>query len=99
MLFIPPTQVDEVWSAVVHATLQNQLGIAAKVAPRAERGSTRDRLICVYTYDFGDKADVVRVLVRLRELSLVKGQTAIYYKAGEFLYLTPSRAPPSFCEK
>lgn len=89
MLFVPPFQVDIVWSTVVHATLKNELGIAAKVAPRPEKGSTRDRLICVYTYDFGDKDDVARVLVRLKELDLVKcaGPAAkpIYYKAGLYI--------------
>lgn len=92
MLFIPPTNVDAVWSTVVHATLKNELGIAAKVAPRPERGSTKERLICVYTYDFGDKDDVARVLVRLRELDLVKngpGAKWIYYKTGK-VHISPS---------
>lgn len=89
MLFVPPAHVDQVWSAVVRATLKNELGIAAKVAPRPERGSTKERLICVYTYDFGDREDVARVLTRLRELELVRtgpGAKWIYYKTGKLSF-------------
>lgn len=98
MLFVPPAHVDQVWSAVVRATLKNELGIAAKVAPRPERGSTKERLICVYTYDFGDREDVARVLTRLRELELVRtgpGAQWIYYKTGKcsfVLFLRRERA-------
>lgn len=94
MLFIPPAQIDAVWSLIVHATCQNELGIAAKVAPRPSPLETvhdRERLICVYTYDFSDKEDVARVLVRLKELDLVKssGGKPIYYKTGKSKFASP----------
>lgn len=85
MLFVEPTRVNEVWERVATATARNELGIAAKVAPREERGSARERLVCVYTYDFRDRDDVARVLHRLRQLELVRDRAAgkpIYYKAG-----------------
>lgn len=85
MLFVEPTLVNEVWERVATATARNELGIAAKVAPREERGSTRERLVCIYTYDFRDRDDVARVLHRLRQLELVRDRAAgkpIYYKAG-----------------
>lgn len=85
MIFCPPREVDEVWSIVARATAANQLGIAAKVAPRPDPDDPRkDRLICIYTTDFRDKADVERVLLKLRELRLVnpRGNT-IYYKPGK----------------
>ena len=54
------------------ATASNQLGIAAKVAPRSQVDDPRkDRIVCVYTADFADKKDVGRVLQKLRELRLV----------------------------
>lgn len=87
MLFCPPAEVNDVWDIVAKATANNELGIAAKVAPKpVDEDSRRDRLICVYTTDFSDKADVGRVLQRLRELRLVEARgRPIYYKPGESL--------------
>lgn len=85
MLFVEPAFVDDVWATVARATLRNELGIASKVAPREERGSGKERLICIYTYDFSDKADIGRVLHRMRQLELVRdraGSKPLYYKAG-----------------
>ncbi|KAH8769204.1 hypothetical protein F5883DRAFT_553791 [Diaporthe sp. PMI_573] len=90
MLFVEPTSVNEVWARVAQATARNELGIAAKVAPREERGSPRERVVCIYTYDFRDRDDVARVLHRLRQLELVRDRAAgkpIYYKADAFTYL------------
>jgi hypothetical protein len=85
MLFCPPQEVNEVWQIVAKSTADNELGIAAKVAPRNETEDTRkDRLICVYTEDFSNKADVGRVLQKLRELKLVDARgRPIYYKPGK----------------
>ncbi|ROW01809.1 hypothetical protein VPNG_07819 [Cytospora leucostoma] len=90
MLFIEPAFVDDIWATVARATVKNELGIAAKVAPREERGSAKERLICIYTYDFSDKADVARVLHRMRQLELVRdraGAKPLYYKTDAFTYL------------
>ncbi|KAK7414145.1 hypothetical protein QQX98_007007 [Neonectria punicea] len=82
MLFCPPAEVDDVWEIVAKATAKNELGIAAKVAPRPANDDPRkDRIVCVYTSDFGDRADVGRVLQKLRELRLVEARgRPIYYK-------------------
>lgn len=87
MLFCSAQEVNDVWATVAHATAANELGIAAKVAPKPLDGdSRRERLVCIYTADFKDKADVGRVLQKLRELKLVENRTrAIYYKPGQFL--------------
>jgi hypothetical protein len=86
MIFCTTQEVDEVWEIVARATAANQLGIAAKVAPKpVEEIIRKDRLICVYTSDFKDKADVGRVLKKLRELKLVEAKgRAVYYKPGTF---------------
>ena len=86
MLFCPATEVNEVWEIVAKATAHNELGIAAKVAPRSPLEDPRkDRLLCVYTADFTDRADVGRVLQKLRELKLVEARgRPIYYKPGKF---------------
>jgi len=86
MLFPPPNVVDDVWAVVARATAANELGVAAKVAPKGdEEGSQGSaRLICIYTRDFRDKDDVARVLGRMRELELVRANSRpVYYKCGK----------------
>jgi hypothetical protein len=49
MLFCDPAEVNSVWEVVARATALNELGIAAKVAPReGEEDRRKLRLICVY---------------------------------------------------
>ena len=78
--------VNEVWEIIARATANNELGIAAKVAPRpGVELRQRERLICVYTSDFRDRRDVGRVLRRLRELGFVgpaSKEKTLYYKPG-----------------
>lgn len=87
MFFPGPGAVDDIWAVVARATAANELGVAAKVAPRGDEEGRLDaaRLICVYTRDFTDKDDVGRVLGRLRHLGLVRvNARPIYYKCGKF---------------
>jgi hypothetical protein len=86
MFFPEPNYVDDVWGVVARATAANDLGVAAKVAPKDDDEGRMGaaRLICVYTRDFRDKDDVARVLTRLRELELVRTNgRPVYYKCGE----------------
>lgn len=84
MLFPEPGNVNEVWEVVTRATINNELGVAAKVAPRDGQSPTKARLICIYTRDFLDKEDISRVLHRLKDLGLVKTSSGqIYYKCGQ----------------
>lgn len=89
MLFCALSEVNDVWEIVAKATANNELGIAAKVAPRSPlENPHKDRLICLYTTDFRDTADVGRVLQKLRELRLVEARgRPIYYKPGKALLL------------
>jgi len=81
---------------VAKSTADNELGIAAKVAPRSETEDPRkDRLVCVYTADFSNKADVGRVLQKLRELKLVEVRVRpIYYKPDAYTYIGISSGNP-----
>ncbi|KAL2135692.1 hypothetical protein VTI74DRAFT_7373 [Chaetomium olivicolor] len=82
MLFPERGNVNEVWGKVATATADGELGVGAKVETRVESG--KERLVCVYTRDFRDKKDVVRVLGRMRQLELVRpGERQIYYKSGK----------------
>ncbi|CAI4214607.1 unnamed protein product [Parascedosporium putredinis] len=86
MIFCDALAVNEVWEIIARATANNELGIAAKVAPRpGVELRQRERLICVYTSDFRDRRDVGRVLRRLRELGFVSPSSkekTLYYKPG-----------------
>ncbi|SPO01339.1 uncharacterized protein DNG_04015 [Cephalotrichum gorgonifer] len=89
MIFCDPKIVNDTWEIVARATANNELGIAAKVAPCPDESLRyRERLICVYTKDFADRRDVGRVIRRLRELRLVeaRGKT-LYYKPDIFTYI------------
>ena len=92
MLFPMADDVNRLWSLVATDTAAGELGHAAKVAA-AEPSNVASRLICIYTEDFSDKADVKRVLQRLVDMGLVSGrgpmgeERSIYYKADAFTYL------------
>ncbi|KAM3072073.1 hypothetical protein ACMFMF_007467 [Clarireedia jacksonii] len=89
MLFVPPTTLPETWSRIATATSTNSLGIAAKCAPRDPYNTSKSRLICIYTEDFSNMPDVIRVLKALKELGLVEssGKQGIYYKCDAYTYL------------
>ncbi|MDD1716066.1 MAG: DUF1917 domain-containing protein, partial [Methanolinea sp.] len=55
---------------VRNATWNNELGISAKVSTARPNPDSRDttRVIYVYTRDWRDEADVMRVRERLREI-------------------------------
>jgi hypothetical protein len=81
LLFIPVAEIDAVWDKIRAATEEGRLGGSAKVAtakPSPLAKNPARRVICIYTYDWKDEADVRRVRGELREL----GFTAkIAYKA------------------
>jgi len=82
MLFCEPCEVNVVWSVVARETAKNELGIAAKVA-LDEGDDRKQRLICVYTKDFTDMEDIVRVVKKMKERGLVELKRRIYYKCGK----------------
>lgn len=71
LLFVPTTDIDEVWARIHTATEEGLLGGESKVAtarPSPLAQNPNIRLICVYTYDSNDEADVKRVRAKLRDL-------------------------------
>lgn len=75
LLYYPTAEVDGAWAKVARATFDDELGIEAKVADRANaeaRGrQTRQpplHVMCVYTRDCRDAGDVAGVLAALRRL-------------------------------
>ena len=80
MLFPQYGQAVPAWRIVAQAGHDGQIWLA-KISPRATRGR---HLICVYTPDFTDRADVETVVRRLDNLGLV--ERAVYYKPDIFTY-------------
>ncbi|MCU0632929.1 MAG: DUF1917 domain-containing protein [Methanolinea sp.] len=73
LIFLPPEEIDEAWIRVRDATCRNELGISAKVSTARPNPDSRDnrKVIYVYTPDWQDEADVMRVRETLRELGFV----------------------------
>jgi len=75
LVFEPTTHVDAVWALIKQATEAGRLGTAAKVAtarPHPNATDQRSKVICVYTYDWKDEADVKRVREELRRLGITR---------------------------
>lgn len=73
LVFVPVAEVDSWWSEIRRAVEAGELGNQAKVATAYDNAlavSAKLRVICVYTPDWADKADVGRVLAGLRELGV-----------------------------
>lgn len=73
LIFVPVLAVDEVWGRIRQATENGDLGGASKVAtakPNALTLHNNKRVICIYTYDCRDEADVMRVRAELRKLGI-----------------------------
>ncbi|KLK88484.1 hypothetical protein SZ63_05565 [Methanoculleus sediminis] len=70
LIFVAADEVDEAWRKIRDETVKGSLGISAKVSTAKPNPDSRDErsVIYVYTRDWADEADVMRVRERLREL-------------------------------
>jgi Domain of unknown function (DUF1917). len=69
LIFVSVEHLDEAWGMVQSATEDGYLGPLSKAAtamPGEFASSSTSKVICVYTYDFEDEADVKRVREELR---------------------------------
>ena len=73
LIFQEPDAADAAWKKVRDATVALELGISAKVSTAKPNPDSRDnrKVIYVYTKDWVDEADVMRVREKLRELGFV----------------------------
>lgn len=83
LIFVPVERVDQMWLKIKSATEAGKLGEMSKVAtakdnPNAINSSIK--VICVYTYDWVDEKDVMRIREELRQLGVTR---KIPYKADE----------------
>ena len=74
LIFVPADEVDEAWRKVRDETARGMLGISAKVSTAKPNPDSRDEraVIYVYTRDWADEADVMRVRERLRDLGFTE---------------------------
>src|SRR3989344_9050592 len=74
LIFVSIDEIDKIWKKVKEALKEGRLGDTAKVGTKLQRESynSNEHVICVYTYDYKDKKDVMRIRQELRELGITK---------------------------
>ncbi|KAF2760098.1 DUF1917-domain-containing protein [Pseudovirgaria hyperparasitica] len=88
MLFPNSEDLPRTWRLVAEGVADNRLGCAAKVGTIGPDTDTNNgRLICVYTKDFNDMEDILKVMHELIDLNLVNSDRGIYYKMDAYTYL------------
>ncbi len=82
LIYLSLGRVDEFWAKVKHATEEGRLGYRSKVSTARINplASSKAKLIVVYTYDWTDKGDVMRVREELRKLGIIRKMP---YKTNE----------------
>ncbi|MDV0443963.1 putative phosphothreonine lyase domain-containg protein [Methanorbis rubei] len=73
LIFLLPEDVDAAWQKVRNAMVLGTLGIGAKVSTAKENEDSRDerKVIYVFTENWADEADVMRVREELKQLGFV----------------------------
>jgi hypothetical protein len=74
LIFQEPDLADEAWKKVRNATVALELGISAKVSTSKPNPESRDnrKVIYVYTKNWADETDVMRVREALRALGFIE---------------------------
>ncbi|MHA1728816.1 MAG: putative phosphothreonine lyase domain-containing protein [Promethearchaeota archaeon] len=83
LIFVPINDIDHVWEKIKLATEQGLLGESSKVSTMLKSPYTNNlqtMVICVYTYDWTDKKDVMEIREMLRSLGITQ---EIPYKSDE----------------
>lgn len=83
LVFVLPGEVDALWTSIASAVQAGHLGPAAKVSTRLRDPAfahQREHVICVYTEDARDEADVRRVRDALRRIGITE---SIPYKTDD----------------
>lgn len=103
LLFPSPAKIRPFWATVVRGTVDGRLGSAAKVATKPNVNTPGDdsQVICVYTENFANEADIKRVLEELIKLGVAEkimhptrgfknqahASRQIYYKPDAYTHL------------
>lgn len=83
LIFVSIADIDAVWKKIKLATENGLLGDSSKASTaRINPNATKIdmRVICVYSYDHGDRGDVMRIRNELRKIGVVN---KISYKTDD----------------
>jgi hypothetical protein len=80
LVFLSEASIDRYWSKVKEALAAKLLGEHAKVSTKAHNPHPGRHVICVYSYDYRDREDAMRIREALRDLGIKR---PIRYKADE----------------
>lgn len=75
LVFVPRGRANELWERIAQATTDGKLGPSAKCGTARENPNAPDQsetVICVYTPDFDDTDNVMRIREALRELGVTR---------------------------
>ena len=72
LIFLKPGETNELWKKIRDATAAGELGISAKVSTAKQSPESRDErmVIYVYTADWEDEEDVMRIREVLRDIGV-----------------------------
>ena len=76
------SEIDYVWKIIAKSTFKGELGTSAKVSTAMKK--SRRHVICVYTENYLDLEDVMRVREKLRQLGFTE---ELCYKPDIYTYL------------
>lgn len=76
LLNVKPESASEIWPKIRNACISGKLGSTAKISDQPENGSF---VICVYTNNFTDKEDVLRVRQAIHALGIYT-KSSLHYK-------------------
>lgn len=77
LLFPSTDEVDQTWPVIREATKQGKFGGYSKVVYNPRK---TESVMCIYTYDYQDRTDILRVRQELRALGFTR---KLAYKADE----------------
>lgn len=73
LVFLSTTTTDRYWQKIREAVIAGKMGDCAKVSTAGSAKAREGRhVICVYTYDYEDKADVMRIRQALRDCGILR---------------------------
>jgi len=75
LIFTSFKKLDQIWQLIYEETVAGRLGLESKASTSKSNGLAKNpfiKVICVYTYDSSDIADVMRIRNRLREIGFKK---------------------------
>ena len=75
LIFRDRSMIDSIWNDIAQETIDGNLGVAAKVSTLFQE--KQKHVICVYTDDYFDSDDVMRVREKLSNLGI---EDLLYYK-------------------